>query len=131
MNHSQAVTLASFIAFFIGCFHVAIFWLESLAWGKPITLKIFRLKADEVVASRLFAFNQGFYNLFLAIAIFLGLLLQRSTRVSEGQILVDYAIASVFGAGFVLLCSHVRMRRAALLQALPAVIYFVIRWFAK
>jgi putative membrane protein len=70
--------------------------------------------------NRAFAFNQGFYNLFLAIAIFLGLSMNT-------QVLVDYGALSVLGAGVVLLCSGPGRARAAMIQIGPATIYFILR----
>ena len=48
-------------------FHVFIFALESLRWTEPETRKIFGVasEADAVTIKQL-AFNQGFYNLFMA-----------------------------------------------------------------
>ena len=57
--------------------HVLIFCMESLWFMQP---KIYRRfgAADEAEAQavRLFAFNQGFYNLFLALGILLGIALR-------------------------------------------------------
>ena len=49
--------------------HVYIFWMESLAWDGPQARKTFGVPDAEREATRAFAFNQGFYNLFLAIAV--------------------------------------------------------------
>ena len=47
--------------------HVYIFVLESLQWTAPRTRATFGTTLEEAEATKLLAFNQGFYNLFLAI----------------------------------------------------------------
>ena len=50
-----------------GAIHIYIFVMESLLWGRPMTNKSFAMSAEMAEHNRLFAFNQGFYNLFLAL----------------------------------------------------------------
>lgn len=47
--------------------HVYIFVLESLRWEQPATMRAFGLTPDQAGATRELAYNQGFYNLFLAL----------------------------------------------------------------
>ena len=47
--------------------HVYIFTMESLTWTSPRTRATFGTTAEEAETTKLLAFNQGFYNLFLAI----------------------------------------------------------------
>jgi putative membrane protein len=101
--------------------------MESVLWGKSVANKAFGVSPSESQTNRLFAFNQGFYNLFLSIAIIIGLILKNSNEVSKGTMLIDYAIASVLGAGIVLVCSRLRLWKAALVQIIPALIYFLFR----
>ena len=70
------------------------------------------------------AFNQGFYNLFLAVGILLGAVVAIS-RETIGFTLMLFAASSMVGAGVVLLLSSKRSRKAALLQALPPLIGIV------
>ena len=60
--------LALIFASIAALLHVLFFKLESLDWRKPKTWKTFGLEsqADADTTASL-AFNQGFYNLFLAI----------------------------------------------------------------
>lgn len=115
------------VALLIALIHVYVFALESLLWGKPKTNKLFRVSETQAAANRDFAFNQGFYNLFLAIAIFAGLGLIHARGDLGGRWLVDYGVLSVFGAGVVLFCTGGGRTRPAIIQAGPAVIYFVLR----
>jgi putative membrane protein len=43
---------------------VLIFAMESLWWNRPAVRRRFRMSDAQAEASRLFAFNQGAYNLF-------------------------------------------------------------------
>ncbi|WP_413288137.1 DUF1304 domain-containing protein [Bdellovibrio sp. HCB337] len=95
--------------------HVYIFVLESILWERPRTNKLFGIRPDEVAITKLFAFNQGFYNLFLALAIIVGLFL-------ENRALVVYGLLSIIAAGIVLVVSKRKLWRAALIQIVPALV---------
>ncbi len=59
-----------------GLVHVYIFFLESVAWTSPRVRRVFGIASEsEAQATRTLAFNQGFYNLFLAIGAILGVVL--------------------------------------------------------
>jgi len=120
--------MAIFFAVFVAVIHSFIFYLESLAWGRPSTNRIFRMSEDEARTNRTFAFNQGFYNLFLAVGIVVGIALKFSGRTAEGGILLDFACLSVLGAGFVLFMSGPARRNPAMVQALPALGYLGFRF---
>jgi uncharacterized membrane protein len=49
--------------------HVYIFVMESLTWTSARTRATFGISEEEALATKELAFNQGFYNLFLAIEI--------------------------------------------------------------
>lgn len=86
---------------------------------KPSVYKRFgAITREDAEAKRLFAFNQGFYNLFLAIGVFIGLvLLQSGGNVVVAQTLVLFSCACMLCAGVVLLFSGGRrMLRAAVMQ---------------
>ncbi|MES2854672.1 MAG: DUF1304 domain-containing protein [Bdellovibrionota bacterium] len=122
--------LSSVVAALIALIHIYVFALESLLWGKPISVKTFRVSGPDVEANRQFAFNQGFYNLFLALAIVIGIVLMipgEAVSFIQGRTLVDYSVLSVFGAGAVLLYSSRRLLRAAMVQMVPAALYFLFR----
>ncbi len=95
--------------------HVYIFVVESLRWGSPSVNKAFRVTPEQAAQNRVFAFNQGFYNLFLAVAIGVGLML-------PSEHLVLYASASMCAAAVVLIFSQRGMLRAALFQGMPPAI---------
>ena len=111
--------------------HMYIFSLESLLWERPYTKRIFGLSSDEARVTRLFAWNQGFYNLLLAIAILVGWFLRRGILVMNdgalaGNVLILYGLVSISIAGIVLFLSAKRLWRSALVQVVPAFIGFII-----
>lgn len=107
-------------------FHLYVFYLESVAWTKPSTRKSFGVaSAEEAETLRPMAFNQGFYNLFLAVGAGLGLLLLWNV-FSAGLALVLLAAGSMVFAGLVLLATSPRNRRSALLQGVPPLIGIVL-----
>lgn len=97
--------------------HLYIFILESLRWGRPRTNRIFRVSAQTAEHNRLFAFNQGFYNLFLAAASISGLIYGVDSTV--GQTLIAYSLGSMLMASLVLIFSNRNLLRPALIQGLP------------
>ncbi|GAB5079340.1 DUF1304 domain-containing protein [Arthrobacter sp. AD-310] len=66
--------LASLLfAFLAAALHVYIFTMESLTWTRPATWKRFGVASQsDAETTRAMAFNQGFYNLFLAVGAFVG-----------------------------------------------------------
>jgi putative membrane protein len=119
--------MTTFFAALIALIHIYVFRLESLAWGQPHTNKLFRVSEGDARTMKKLAFNQGFYNLFLAIALLAGIALRVTGHVPEGTTLQDYAAVSVFGAGAVLLASDFSLKRPALIQMMPAAFYFAAR----
>lgn len=96
--------------------HVYIFWMESLAWDGPQARKTFGVPDAEREATRAFAFNQGFYNLFLAIAAILGIVVTAAGVPAVGLTLVLTGTGSMLAAALVLLLSSPDKRRAAVTQ---------------
>ncbi len=112
----------------VSLIHIIIFYLESLAWGRASTNKLFGVSPDEAKVMGMMAFNQGFYNLFLALAILAGILLRFIGRNDYGTAFIDYACISVLGAGLVLFFSRPKLIRAAMIQALPSMAYLGFRF---
>ena len=101
--------------------HVLVFCMESVWFMQPRVHRRFGAATTaDAEARRLFAFNQGFYNLFLAIGIFVGLaLLHLGGNVIVGETLVLFNCACMLGAGVVLYFSAGRqMLRAAVIQGI-------------
>ncbi len=97
--------------------HVYIFWLESLAWDGPRARRTFGTSSDEEIAhTHALAFNQGFYNLFLALAVFAGIIVTAAGAFAVGLTLVLTGTGSMLAAALVLLLSSPDKRRAAVTQ---------------
>ena len=97
--------------------HVYIFVIESLQFEKPATLRTFGIRADEAAVLKPVFYNQGFYNLFLAIAVAVGVVLVAAGATSAGATAVLIGTGSMVAAGAVLLASDRSKARAALVQA--------------
>lgn len=101
--------------------HVYIFVMESLTWTSPATRKVFGTSVEEAAATREMAFNQGFYNLFLALITFVGVGVYAAGHGAVGTALVVAGVGSMTAAALVLLLSSPAHRGAAIKQgALPA-----------
>ncbi|MFL4474939.1 DUF1304 domain-containing protein [Paeniglutamicibacter sp. MACA_103] len=114
--------------------HVYIFVLESLRWDFPSTRKAFGIKTDaEASATKPLAFNQGFYNLFLAVLTVAGMVFVLASSTTVGATLIFAGTGSMVAAGLVLLLSSPKLARAAMLQlAAPALaIVFGVLAFAR
>ena len=109
--------------------HVFIFWLESLAWTTPRARATFGTTEEEAVATRELAFNQGFYNLFLAVVTAVGIALVAAGTTGAGAALVLAGTGSMLAAALVLFLSSPGKRGAALKQGtvpLLAVVVLVV-----
>ena len=119
---STYMVLGIFFLVVAGFFHIYIFILESITWLKPKTWKAFGLPSQDIAGViKPMAFNQGFYNLFLALGILVGNLIAIVNQ-TIGFTLALFAASSMVGAGMVLFFSVKRSRRAALMQAVPPLI---------
>ena len=100
--------------------HVYIWVLESFRWTEPSTRKTFGVSEADAEVTKPLAYNQGFYNLFLAIITFVGLALLKSEHW-VGSALALAGTGSMLAAALVLVTHDRSMKRAALTQGtLPA-----------
>ncbi len=101
--------------------HVYIFVLESIRWREPSTWKIFGLRSQaEADTTAALAYNQGWYNLFLAIGAALGVVLLATDARQAGYALAFLAVGSMFAASVVLLSTgRSRLRSAAVQGTFP------------
>ena len=102
--------------------HVYIFVMESLTWTSPRTRATFGTTPEEAETTKLLAFNQGFYNLFLAIVTAIGVVAICLGHNAVGAALVFAGVGSMLAASVVLLASSPDKARAAITQgAFPLV----------
>jgi putative membrane protein len=103
--------------------HVYIWVMESLTWTSPRTRATFGTSQAEAEATKELAFNQGFYNLFLAVVTAAGIVgVAAADDDRVGATLVFTGAGSMVAAGLVLLLSSPDKARAAITQlAFPAI----------
>ncbi|MBX3100602.1 MAG: DUF1304 domain-containing protein [Salinibacterium sp.] len=108
--------------------HVFIFYLESVVWSRPTTWKRFGLRSQQDADTvKPMAFNQGFYNLFLAMGSIVGLILLGSAALQSAGIAVSiFAALSMVAAALVLVGSSPKLARAAALQGVAPLIGVVL-----
>ena len=107
--------------------HLAIFVLESVLWSRPAVWKRFGVRSQEDAdVMRPMAYNQGFYNVFLALGAGIGIIMIGSEGVQEAGIaLAIFALLSMLLASIVLVASNPRLLRAAMVQGLAPLLGIV------
>jgi putative membrane protein len=118
--------LAQAAALVAAVIHVYFFLLESVWFMQPRVWGRFGVASPEDASVvRSFAYNQGFYNLFLAVGVALGQVLIASGWVEPGRAIVLFACGSMVAAGAVLYLHNRGFLRAAAFQALPPIVALV------
>jgi putative membrane protein len=118
--------VGSVFIFLAAVLHLYIFFLESVLWTKPRTWKTFGIPSQEHAdIIQPMAFNQGFYNVFLALGAGVGLA-TIGINFWFGVALMLFASLSMFFAGVVLFFSTKTSKRSALLQGLPPLVGVVL-----
>jgi putative membrane protein len=121
-----------FFAFLAAALHVFIFTMESLTWTRPATWKRFGIASQsDAETTKPMAYNQGFYNLFLAVGAFTGIVLaaigsQGSTQAVAGWTLIFSCCGSMLLAAAVLALTGRKYLRAAVTQGTTPVLAVVL-----
>jgi len=110
------IVVGLFLAGIAALLHVFIFYLESIVWTSERARSTFGTSADEARTTKELAFNQGFYNLFLAISVIVGIVLFAWGARVAGSTLVFAGAGSMAAAALVLLISSPDKAAAALKQ---------------
>ncbi|WP_295839208.1 DUF1304 domain-containing protein [uncultured Microbacterium sp.] len=109
--------------------HVYIFVLESVRWTHPNVWRIFGI-ADQQAAdtTKPMAYNQGFYNLFLAIGAAIGIVLWLVAGIGDvaGRTLLIFSLGSMSAAAVVLVTSGKKYLRPASIQGTLPLIGLVL-----
>ena len=115
------LTAGLIVAALSALLHAYIFVMESLTWTSARTRATFGTSVEEAETTKLMAFNQGFYNLFLAIVTVVGIVALSLGHRSVGLGLMLAGVGSMAAAALVLLASAPEKARAAVAQGtLPA-----------
>ena len=127
MNSAIFIAAAVFVVI-AAVIHLFIFFMESVQWSRPATWKRFGLKSQEDADTvKPMAFNQGFYNLFLAIGAAIGLILFASAQWTQGGLVLSlFACGSMLAAAAVLIISSPKLARAALIQGAAPLVAVVL-----
>lgn len=130
MNNALVI-VGSIFVFVAALIHLLIFFMESVLWARPSIWKRFGLKTQaEADIVRPMAFNQGFYNVFLAIGAGAGLVMMGSPSfLRAGIALAIFSCASMTLAAIVLITSSPKLARPALIQGLApllAIVFLVL-----
>lgn len=107
-----------FFAGLAALLHVYIWVMESFTWTSARTRATFGLTEEQASATRELAFNQGFYNLFLAVITFAGIVIGGIGCNWVGIALVFAGVGSMLAAALVLLLSSPDKARAAVIQGI-------------
>ena len=128
MNNAL-LAIGSLFALIAAGIHVYIFVLESFRWMAPATQRIFGIRSTEDArAMKFLAYNQGFYNLFLAVGAVIGILLQDENRIAACAVTI-FACGSMAMAAIVLVTASRASVRPALIQGvfpLLSIVFTVI-----
>ena len=122
MAINGTILAALIVAAFAALFHVYVFALESLLWTTDRARRVFGTTPADAQTTRVLAFNQGFYNMYLAGDIALGIVAYATTHTAVGATLVFVGAGSMVAAGAVLIASQPSKARAGVLQAGPALV---------
>ena len=119
--------LAQVLAVLAGLLHVAFFVMESLLFGRPDVHRRFRVRtAEDATTIRPWAFNQGFYNLFLGLGAIGGVIATGAGAETAGQAVALFACACMLGAAAVLVATDRRMLAAAAVQGTVPLLALVL-----
>lgn len=122
--------IGSVLAALAALVHVYIFVLESVRWTHASTRRIFGVASEEDARTmKQLAFNQGFYNLFLAVTTVIGIVVALAVAPPIGIALMLAGTGMMLAAALVLVIADGSKLRAATVQGtlpLLAVISLII-----
>lgn len=123
VHNAAMYVIAIGAALIAALIHVYFFVLESLWFMRPAVWARFGIdSAEDAEITRSFAYNQGFYNLFLAVGVAIGLVLEWVGQPTAGRAITLFACGSMIAAGVVLVVHNPSFLRAAAIQAVPPIV---------
>ena len=108
--------VAMVFAIFAALLHVFIFYMESISWTSEKTRSTFGMSEEGAENTKEMAFNQGFYNLFLAIEVIAGVGLYLAGAQGVGLALMLFGTGSMLAAALLLFITSPDKRSAAIKQ---------------
>lgn len=126
VSGAKLIAAAMIFAILAALLHGYIFVLESWLWTAPRTRATFGTTEAEAQTTKLLAFNQGFYNLFLAVVTTAGVIGLLLGHNAVGAALVFAGAGSMALAAVVLVLSAPDKARAALTQGVLPLVSVVL-----
>ncbi|MGO4690540.1 DUF1304 domain-containing protein [Glaciibacter sp. 2TAF33] len=121
------IIVATLVVTLAAALHVVIFIMESVGWTRPAIWKRFGVPNQaDANTTRPLAYNQGFYNLFLAIGALVGIVFFGIGWHDAGLALVVFTMASMLAASIVLVSTGRGYARAAVTQGTLPLIGLVL-----
>jgi len=120
---------AQIFAVLAAVLHVVFFIFESVLWSKPAVYRRFGIASQEQADTiGAMAYNQGFYNLALAIGVLVGVVLAGldGDQVVIGKTLMIFGTGCMAVAGAVLASTGRNYLRAAAIQFVPAALALIL-----
>lgn len=119
-------TVGLIFAVIAALLHVYIFVLESLLWTSDSTIRKFGISKVQAEQTKQLAFNQGFYNLFLAVIAAAGIIFYLQQQTAIGLALMIAGLGSMVAAGLVLGISDPSKIRAAITQLITPLVALLL-----
>ena len=120
------IIAAQILATAAALLHIYIFSMESLTWTTAKTRSVFKTSEAEAEATREMAFNQGFYNLFLAVASIAGVIASGLDHLAVGATLVFAGTGSMLAAALVLTLGSPGKAKLAIKQGILPLLAIVL-----
>lgn len=111
-------TVSLVLAGLAALLHAYFFWLETVTFRRPSSYRTFGVPESDVETVAFSMYNQGFYNLFLALGTLVGVVGAWRGWEPQGSTLVVFGCLFMVGAAVVLVAARPTMLRAALVQGL-------------
>ena len=111
--------LSMILILLIAAIHLYFTYLEAFVWEAKRTRAIFGMSAELASQTKAMAANQGLYNAFLGVGLFVGLALGNGA-------MVVYLLLCVVVAGIV--AAMTGIQKALYFQTVPAVLALLLWW---
>jgi putative membrane protein len=121
------IIVATLVVALAAALHVGFFIMESISWTRPAVWRRFGLASQaDAETTKPLAYNQGFYNLFLAVGAIVGIVFFAIGWKAAGLALVVFTMASMVAAAVVLVSTGRRYIGAAFIQGTLPLIGLVL-----
>ncbi|CAM3215702.1 DUF1304 domain-containing protein [Corallococcus sp. ZKHCc1 1396] len=119
--------LAQVFAVIAALIHVLFFVMESVLFSRPKVWRRFGLKSQsDADVAKPIMLNQGFYNLFLALGVLVGVVLVHTPAAVSGVAAVVFGCACMLLAALVLVSSNRKFLKASVVQGLLPLLAIVL-----